>query len=148
MAAPSGSPELSSRGREPLLDGVATFWVVLWLVLGAWTGYEIWQLTGLSRATVESGRSLQSVASAIEALDDVPVVGDTTAPIADQIAQTADDITESGYRTERSLRGLAILIGLAIGVGPSGPVILIYLPRRWSARRASRGTSPPSPPDE
>ncbi len=38
---------LDAVGRQGLrlLDGLVLLWVVLWVVLGAWTGHEIRQLT-------------------------------------------------------------------------------------------------------
>lgn len=127
---------------DPRRDGLAAFWVVLWLVVGAWTGYEVWQLTALSRAAVDSGRSLRSAASALEQLDGVPLVGDTTAPLADQVGATAEQIVAGGERSERSVKGLAVLLGLAVGIGPSGPVVLLYLPQRGSRRAAGAERTP------
>src|SRR5689334_13330912 len=100
-------------------DGLMSFWVVLWLVVGGWTGYEIWQLTALSASTVESGQSLGVAAGALQNLSGLPVVGESSKNVGDQISATAADIVAAGRQADRSLRGMAVLVGLAVALGPS-----------------------------
>ena len=118
-------------------DGILAFWTVLWLVVGVWTAYEIWQLTDLAEGAADSGRSLQAVSETLAHLQGVPVLGDAATSLANRVGQTADKIIAAGQQADNSIRGLAILIGLAVGIGPSGPVLLFYLPARWH-RRAER----------
>jgi hypothetical protein len=122
-------------GTLRLLDGALMFWVVLWLVIGAWAGYLIWQLTALSASTVESGRSLGVAADALTNLGSVPVVGDASKEFGDRIGATAAQVVDAGHQADRSIRGLAVLIGLAVALGPSAPVLLFYLPARLRLRR-------------
>lgn len=125
-------PERSSRRSW---DGIVFFWAVFWLVVGAWTGYEIWQLTGLSQSTVESGHALQTAGRALQDLGNVPVIGNTTGRLGDQVTATANDIVASGHQADRSIRSLSVLIGIAVGIGPTVPVLLLYLPVRVEQRR-------------
>jgi hypothetical protein len=118
-----------------LLDGALLFWVMLWLVVGAWAGYLIWQLTALSASTVESGRSLEVAADALTNLGSVPVVGDASRDFGDRIAATAAQVVDAGHQADRSIRGLSVLIGLTVALGPSAPVLVFYLPRRLRKRR-------------
>jgi hypothetical protein len=124
-------------GTVRLLDGALVFWVVLWLVVGAWAGYLIWQLTALSASTVESGRSLGVAADALTNLRSVPVVGDASKDFGRRIAATAAQVVDAGQQADRSIRGLAVLIGLSVALGPSAPVLLFYLPTRlrWRCER-------------
>lgn len=131
-------PSAANETTVRTLDGVLLFWVVLWLAIGLWTGYHMWQLTGLSASTVDSGRSLRTAADAFGRLGDLPVVGDTVRPLSQRIAGTADGIVTSGQQAERSIRGLSVLIGLAVALGPSAPVLLLYLPARAARRREVR----------
>jgi hypothetical protein len=119
-------------------DGVALFWVVLWLVVGCWSGVQIHQLTGLADSTVSSGRALATAGQALSTLAEVPVIGETTGRLGDEVSQTAEDITAGGERAGRSVRVLGVLVGLSIALGPVGPVLLLYLPLRMAQRRQTR----------
>ncbi len=119
-------------------DSIVVFWVVFWLVVGAWTGYQLWELTGLAASTVDSGRSLGSAASALQTLSSLPFIGDRTGALGDQVGQTADQIVQSGQAADRSIRGLSILLGVAVAVAPAGTFLLVYLPSRLARRQAIR----------
>lgn len=116
-------------------DGIMGFWIVFWLVVGAWTGYQLWQLTGLSASTVESGRALRSAGEALVNMSDLPVIGDKTGEVGRNVVETATGIVHSGQRADQSIRALSVLIGVAVGVAPIGPVLLFYLPSRRSFER-------------
>jgi hypothetical protein len=40
-----------------LLDSLAIFWVVFWLVVGSWTGFTIWQLSDVGDTVTNSGQA-------------------------------------------------------------------------------------------
>ncbi len=119
-------------------DGVVVFWVVFWLVLGVWTGYLIWQLTGLAESTVNSGHSLASAGSALRKLSSVPLIGDQTGALGQQVGATADGIVRSGDQADRSIRGLSVLLGAAVALAPSGAVLMFYVPARVARRQEVR----------
>ncbi|NHA69627.1 hypothetical protein [Phycicoccus flavus] len=125
----------ADAGTVRTWDGVVVFWVVFWLVIGAWTGYLLWQLTGLAASTVDSGRSLGSAASALRTLSAVPIIGDQTGALGEQVGATADGIVRSGRQADSSIRGLSVLLGAAVALAPSGAVLLFYLPARVARRR-------------
>lgn len=114
------------------------FWVVFWLAVGAWTGYLLWQLTGLAVSTVDSGRSLGSAAEALEKLSNVPLIGERTGALGEQIGSTAEQIVASGQQADQSIRGLSVLLGVSLAVAPAGAVLMFYLPARMARRRESR----------
>ncbi len=122
-------------GTMRLWDGVAAFWVVLWLVVGGWAGFHVWQLTGLSASTVDAGQALGTAGRALQDLAGIPLIGERTGQLGDQIASTGSGIVASGQRADQSIRALAVLIGLSLAVGPAGPVLLLYLPRRRARGR-------------
>lgn len=117
------------------LDGVLGIWVALWLVIGAWSAYEIWQLSSLSRSTIESGHALDRAGSAFQSLGGLPIVGDGTAQFGGQLRSTAADIVDSAQQAGRSTRRLSVLLGLSIFLIPVAPVAGVYLPLRISRRR-------------
>ena len=116
-------------------DSLCLFWVVLWLVVGAWTGYQIFQLTGLADSAIQSGQALETAAEGLQTLGDLPVIGTSTAELGDQVATTAALIVQSGTEARSSVRGLAVLIGLAVALGPTGPVLIFYVPLRRERAR-------------
>jgi hypothetical protein len=122
-------------------DAIAVLWVTLWLVVGAAVGYEIWQFTGLSQSTVQSGQSLQRVGEALRGFSGTPVIGDETARIGDQVAATGSGIVSSGVQAGSSIRGLSVLIGLAIAAIPVGSALAFYVPNRSRRRRDTAGLS-------
>ncbi|MDQ6714804.1 MAG: hypothetical protein M3Z83_01675, partial [Actinomycetota bacterium] len=79
-------------GTMRLWDGIAAFWVVLWLVVGGWAGFYIWQLTGLSASTVDAGQALGMAGKALQDLGGIPLIGVRTGQLGDQVATTASGI--------------------------------------------------------
>ncbi|MEP6799831.1 MAG: hypothetical protein ABI890_16860 [Lapillicoccus sp.] len=119
-------------------DGVVCFWVVLWLVVGAAVGYEMWQLTGLSQSAVDSGRALGTAGRALQDLSGLPLIGSRTGHLGDQVASSGGSIVDSGTRAGGSIRALSVLTGVVIALAPTGPVLLLYVPSRAGRRRENR----------
>jgi hypothetical protein len=119
-------------------DGLVAFWVVFWLVIGAATGYLIWQLTGLSDGVGAAGRALDTAGRALQDLSSAPVIGERTGELGDRVVETAVRVSAGGASAMASLRGLAVLIGIAVSLGPISAVLLAYLPGRLAWRRDVR----------
>ncbi|MGA8980851.1 MAG: hypothetical protein WB473_17205 [Pedococcus sp.] len=116
-------------------DAAVAAWVLFWLLAGVAAGYEIWQLTALSQSTVESGQGLQRAGDALRRLGGTPVIGEKTGEIGDQISQTAASIIDGGQRASSSIKGMSLIIGLAVALIPAGSVLGGYLPGRRARRR-------------
>jgi hypothetical protein len=121
-----------------LLDGMVAFWLVLWLVVGAWSGYTIWQVSALGDTVTKSGRALDSAGNALQSVGEVPIVGDGPGALGDEIVVTAADITTRGQEIKSDLRRLSLLLGLSIVLMPTTPVLGLYLPLRAARRRDVR----------
>lgn len=117
------------------LDGLVLFWVVLWIVIGGWAGYTLWQFSQLGDTVSISGRAIGSTGDALGSLGDVPVVGDRTAELGAEVTAAGEDVVVRGQTVQSQLRQLAVLIGLAIALLPAAPVLGMYLPVRTSRRR-------------
>lgn len=113
--------------RADLRNGLMATWCALWLVVGAWAGYEVWMLADLGSTVADSGRALDSAGSALQSLRAVPVVGDTTAEIGDEVRANAADIAARAVDARGSLRRLAVLLGMTIALVPSVPVLAVHL---------------------
>lgn len=114
------------------------FWVVFWVVVGGATGYLMWQLTGLSAGVVDAGRALDTAGKALRDLSGIPVIGERTGELGNQITETATSVRAGGASAATSLRGLAVLLGIVVALGPVSPVLVGYLPRRLAWRREVR----------
>ncbi len=122
-----------------LLDGLVIFWLVLWLVVGAWSGFTIWQLSGLGDTITTSGEALQSAGEALQTVGETPVVGEGPGRLGDQVVSTAADIGVRGQEIKTQLRVLSLLLGLSIMLMPTTPVLGLYLPLRLARPRAEAG---------
>jgi hypothetical protein len=102
---------------------------VVWVALGLWVALEVHDLGGLSGSVKTVGGAVVEAGEAITELRDVPVVGDSVsgpgAPIREagrQAQVTADEARGSANR-------LAILLGLAVAIIPSAPLLAIRFTR-------------------
>ena len=111
-------------------DGFAVFWVVLWLVVGVWTGYRLWQLASISDNVVQSGRALDRAGQALQEIGRVPVIGDAPERFAGRVRATAQNVVAQGEVNGDRTRQLAVLLGVTIAAGPSLPLLALYLPAR------------------
>jgi len=114
------------RAADPWTGVIAT-WCALWLVVGVWTGYELWQLSDLGVTVAGSGRALDSAGSALESLAPVPVVGDRTAELGAEVRANAAQIVDDAGEARGSMRRLAVLLGLAVSLVPSTPVLALHV---------------------
>ncbi|MEO5745441.1 MAG: hypothetical protein ABIQ53_12765 [Terracoccus sp.] len=115
-------------------DGVVAFWVVLWLVVGVLAGFQIWNLEALSTGVVDSGRALGTAGKALQDLSALPVIGERTGQLGQQVVTSGASIVTGGQEAATSTRVLAILLGVTIALGPLGPVLFVYLPGRLAWR--------------
>lgn len=118
-----------------LLDGLVASWVVLWLVVGTWSGYTLWQVSDLGLTVSRSGAALHTAGEAMEAVGNVPVIGERPAELGREVVTAAADITARGQEIRSQFRQLAVLLGLSIALMPTTPVAGLYLPLRLGRRR-------------
>jgi hypothetical protein len=125
----------ADRATIRLLDGLVVCWLVLWLVVGATSGYTIWKVSDLGDTVSSSGRALDSAGRALESVGNVPVVGEGPGELGGEVVGTAAEIQSRGQVVKSQLRQLSVLLGLSIMLMPTTPVLGLYLPLRWSRRR-------------
>lgn len=118
-----------------LLDSLVMFWLVLWLVVGAWSGWTIWQLSELGDTVTRSGEALQVAGAALQDIGEIPVVGERPGELGAEVVPAATDIAERGQVVKGQLRQLALLLGISIVAIPTTPVVGLYLPLRMARRR-------------
>lgn len=122
-----------------LLDGVVLFWVVLWCVLGVWTGITLWQAADVGDTIRASGESLSAVGDGLQGLSDLPVVPERPGEIGQSVSEAAIDITARGTEVKGQLRLLGVFLGIAIVGIPVSPVFGLYVPLRVRRSREVAG---------
>lgn len=121
-----------------LLDGAVLFWVVLWTVLGVWTGVTLWSAADIGQTISTSGTSLSSVGDGLQSLAGVPVIGAKPGDIGVEVSQAGADITTRGGVVTGQLHQLGVLLGIAVVGIPVSPILGLYLPLRLRRARETR----------
>ena len=135
-----------------IVDAALVVWVVAWLVAAGVVFAAIRQLEDGGRAVVSAGvgldetsrglrrasNGLRETAGALDAIDRLPFVSGNpgaavrrTADDVDRFAirarQTAADARTTGSDAQDAARTLAIVLGLAIALVPTIPLVAFYL---------------------
>jgi hypothetical protein len=117
------------------LNFAIALWAVFWIGIATYTAYEVAALRTLSHTIVKAGAATESTGRALAALAHVPFVGGRIASLAAQAIAAGASAHASGASTATTIDQLAVLLGLAIGLIPTVPLLSLYLPLRWSWRR-------------
>lgn len=125
---------LSARAMR-LLNVALAIWAAFWLGIAAYTAYEMAALRSLSVTVVKAGSATESTGHALAALSSVPFVGGKLASLASQTIAAGASARASGASTGSTVDQLAVLLGIAIALIPTVPLIALYLPLRISWRR-------------
>jgi hypothetical protein len=116
-------------------DGALTAWATAWIIAGVVLGFQIWQLTGLARTTISSGQQISQAGASLESLARTPIIGEAVADVGRQISATGQGLVENGTRAERSVRAMSLLVGLAVALVPTAPLVAVQLPIMRARRR-------------
>jgi hypothetical protein len=125
---------LSARAMR-LLNVAIVLWAAFWIAIAAYTAYEVAALRTLSRTIVKAGAATESTGHALAALNAIPFLGARIGSLAHQAIVAGASARASGASTGTSIDHLAILLGIAIGLIPTVPLLALYLPLRISWRR-------------
>jgi hypothetical protein len=109
------------------LRAFVAVWAVAWILLGVWTGYEVNNLRSLSDTVVESGVAMKTTGDAIEGLSVIPFVGGDVQRVGRQVTAAGDSAVRSGRDSRSAVDRLAILLGVAVGLIPTVPVLVLYV---------------------
>jgi hypothetical protein len=121
---------LVSRGplvSTVVVRAVAAVWVAVWLSLGAWTGYEVNALRSLSDTVVKSGGAMRTTGEALQGLGAIPFVGGDVSRVGRRVSLAGASAEQSGRSSRTTIDRLAILLGLAVGLVPTVPVLVLYV---------------------
>jgi hypothetical protein len=131
---PSIPAFLSARAMRWLNVGLA-IWAAFWLGIAAYTAYEVAALRALSHTVVKAGAATESTGHALAAVGRLPFVGGQISHLAAQAVAAGASARASGASTATTIDQLAVLLGIAIALIPTVPLLALYLPLRLSWRR-------------
>lgn len=109
-------------------------WSAAWIGLGVWTGYEVNALRQLSDTVVQAGVAVKSTGDALQRVGSIPLVPADIGRIGRQVSNAGVSAQVNGRASRSTVDTLAILLGLAVGLIPVGPVVLFYLLLRRTRR--------------
>lgn len=128
---------LEARTMRLLRLGFAV-WAIVWIALAAATAYELYVLRDLADTLTKTGVAVDTAAKALQAVAGIPFVGGEVHALADQARAAGDSAVASGQSSRGTTTDLAVLIGVAIALIPTVPVLGLYLPLRSAWRRERR----------
>jgi hypothetical protein len=121
-----------------VIDGVVLLWVLLWLAIGAWVGYTLWGIASLGDTLGDAGRTLGAAGQLLQRAGDIPIIGDRSRALGDDVRGTAAEIIAQGRRSAELGRQLSILLSVTVVVATLAPVLLPYVPARIARSREVR----------
>ena len=124
--------------RIRTLDAVVALWVCAWIIIGLVVARDLRQLTQLSATVATTGQAIRAVVDTVRPLQSLPLVGSRIAPLVNTAAREAASVQASGRVSAQSVRQLSLLLGLAIAVAPTIPLLVLYIPLRISQEREAR----------
>ena len=122
-----------------LVDTALVVWTAVWVAIGIVVAVQVRGLTELSNTVIAGGRVLQATGQQLGVLGDVPFVGDRIRDVSDEVNRAADSAIASGRDSRERTRRLSVLLGFAVGLVPSVPLIALYVPLRVARAREVRG---------
>ena len=130
------SPFAGRKGR--LFTLAILLWIALWIGFAVAIALDIHDLSSFSDTLSSSGRALGQTGQALHQLDAVPFVGPRIATLATRIEAVARSAEASGASSRSNVTRLSILLGIAIALIPTIPLVALYLPLRISAAKDVR----------
>jgi hypothetical protein len=131
---PSVPAFLSVRAMRRL-NVVLVIWAALWIGIATYTAYEVAALRALSQTVVKAGTATESTGHALAAVGHLPFVGGRISQLAAQAIAAGASARASGASTVTTIDQLAVLLGIAIALIPTVPLLGLYVPLRLSWRR-------------
>src|SRR4051794_8781350 len=120
---------LTHPRRRVFADALVATWVVVWALAGWTAGRALDRVSevthsaeGASAAVVRTGESIRDV--------DVPVVGTVLKDAGDEVVAAGHAAQAQARDSGSSVRKASILLGLAVFLVPTLPLLLTYGPAR------------------
>jgi hypothetical protein len=121
-------------------DVALIIWAATWIVVGLLVYRGVRDLAELSKPIVDASVALDETADGLAQVASVPFVGEAAnlAEIEERVRRASASARRSARVSREGVRELAVLLGFAIALVPTLPLVAIYLPVRRDWRRARR----------
>ncbi len=120
------------------LDVAFVLWCVAWIVLALVIAREVRGLGTVSRTIVTAGAALEEAGGALASLEDAPFVGDDVVRVGERTQEAGKSARRSGRASRESVDNLSVLLALSIGLVPTLPLLVLYVPVRVARAREVR----------
>jgi len=127
-----------SHRTSRTIDIVLLLWLLLWCMIGYTLGRTVNELSGLSDGVIGAGQGVSDAAGALDGFSDVPVIGGGVGAIADRIDAVGQGTVQKGEASKDAIFNVSLLIGLVIALGPTLPLIAVWLVIRAPLARERR----------
>lgn len=117
------------------IDLLVVLWTAAWLVLGVAVGTFVERLGAVGEGMQDTGRAIVRAGDAVGQLSDVPLVGEGFDAIAQEIQEIGSETAQNGRSVEDDVDSLAVLIGAGLALGPTLPILALWVPPRVSRER-------------
>lgn len=124
------------------LDALVVLWALGWGAVGIWTGIDVSHLGQLASTLATAASGLHDASVGIGRLSAVPFVGATFRHLSRETSATALQAASGAASSRVSIHQLAFLIGAAVGLAPSVPVIAAWLLWRSGPTRLGEPAAP------
>ena len=127
-----------SHRTSRTIDIVLLLWLLLWCLIGYTLGRTVNELSGLSDGVIGAGEGVSDAAGALEGFADVPLIGGGIGEIAERIDAIGQGTVQKGEASKDAIFNISLLIGLVIALGPTLPLIAVWLVIRAPLARERR----------
>ncbi len=117
------------------IDLLVVLWTAAWLVLGIAVGTFVERLGAVGDGLENTGRAIDRAGDAVDQLADVPLVGEGFATVAQEVHEIGRETVQNGRSVEEDVDTLALLIGAGLALGPTLPILALWVPPRVARER-------------
>jgi hypothetical protein len=123
--------------RRLFADALVATWVVVWALAGYTTGRALDRVSEVARSAEGAGAAVVRTGESIRDID-VPVVGTVFKDAGGQVIAAGRDAEAQARAGRTKVHRASILLGLAIWLVPTLPLLFTYGPARMHAGRETR----------
>ena len=120
---------LPTGRRVLLLDAALALWAAAWIAMGVAVASSVDDLVVLPDALTSAGGAIEGSGRAIGELE-LPVVGRPLRGPGAEIRATGREVTARGRVSRAEVEHASDLLGVAVALIPTLPLLLLYLPPR------------------
>ena len=123
--------------RRHLADALVLAWVLAWAVAGYTAGRALDKVSEVTHSAESAGGAVVRTGESIREVE-VPVAGRIFEEAGDTVIEAGRDAQAQAREAETDVRTASILLGLAVWLVPSLPLLFSYGPARTSRARETR----------